>query len=347
MITIKYIIRMTGFAIVAILFFNRCSPQSVKQPVKIILDTDFGDDGDDLLSLVMLHHMQDLGECQIMAVGQANSNRESPGAIDVVNTFYNRPDIPIGIVDGYVHGIANQYSSFLIDNYPGLYDLDLDRVPEAVDIYRKVLAAAEDKSIVFVVIGFKKNMSDLLKSRPDDISPLTGLQLVEQKVKFVSDMGGWYPEAPEPENYEPFNLGMVPGAAKYYVENWPTTMLFTGIAAGEIKLAKKLRKLDTPTGRAIDYKLAHDGGWGKEIEDAQAGFDCVSTLIAVKGAIEFFHVKSGCNELDSAGYNIFSYEKDCGHSHIDCKDRKMRFEEIADVIEEMLVAGPKNNRIVD
>ncbi len=315
-------------------------PSSKKNPVKVILDTDFGDDGDDLLALAMLHHMQDMGECEIMAVGQANSNRESPGGIDVINTYYGRPDIPIGIVKTPLHGQADQYSTFLIENYPDMYDLDLDKVPDAVDVYRQVLADAEDSSIVFIVIGFKKNMSALLKSGPDSISPLSGKELIAKKVRFVSDMAGFYPEPPHPETYKPFNFGMINGVAKYYVENCPVPMIFTGTRTGQIELAKKARKLYTPVGRAIDEKLSHDGGWGKRIEKFQAAFDCVATLIAVRGADEFFYVKHGCNELDSTGYNVFTYEKDCGHSHVDCINKKMSNEDIADVIEEMLIAPP-------
>jgi hypothetical protein len=288
----------------------------------------------------MLHHMQDLGECEILAVGQANSNRESPCAIDVINTYYGRPDIPVGIVDGYIHGVANQYASFLIENYPQLYDLDIDRVPRAADVYRRVLTEAEDKSVVFVVIGFKKNMSDLLKSGPDELSPLTGMQLVDQKVKFVSDMGGLYPEAPEPE----FNFGMAAGpATKYYVEHCPVPVIFAGTRTGDIKIGRELRKLNTPVGRAMDYKLSHDGGWGKPIEEVQAAFDCTSALVAVRGAGPYFNVKHGCNEVDTTGRNVFRYDKDCGHSHIDCTNRKMPFNEIAGIIEEMIVAKPLNS----
>ena len=334
-------------SLLILFFFVSCSTNTTKiskksEVLKVILDTDFGDDGDDLLSLVMLHHMQDNGECEILAVGQANSNRESPCAIDVINTYYNRPDIPIGIVSSPLHEHADQYSTFLIENYPDLYDLNIDSVPAAVDVYRKALAEVEDTSVVFIVIGFKKNMYDLLKSKPDDISPLTGHELFAQKVKLVSDMGGKYPA--NNDEFTPYNFGKVTGAAEYYIENCPVPMIFSGTQTGGIQLAKKLRKLDTPSGRAIDFKLSSEGnGWGKPIEEAQPGFDCASTLIGVRGADDFFNLVQGCNELDSFGYNTFQIGEDCNHRYVDCKDRKMSFEEIADGIEEMLIASPKKS----
>ncbi len=95
-------------------------------PIKIILDTDFGDDGDELATLAVLHHLADLGETKILAVGQSNSRRDAPGAIDVINTYYGRPDLPIGIVDHKTHK-GDPYSSFLMKNYQ--YDSKNQKIP--------------------------------------------------------------------------------------------------------------------------------------------------------------------------------------------------------------------------
>ncbi len=138
-----------------------------KPPVKIILDTDFGDDGDDLAALAVLHHLADLGEVELLAVGQSNSRWDAPGAIDVINTYYGRPDIPIGKVNHKTHE-GDQYSSFLVKNYP--YDLDLKNVPDAVDVYRRLLVDSPDKSVTFACVGYKQNLAELLKSKPDAIS---------------------------------------------------------------------------------------------------------------------------------------------------------------------------------
>ena len=80
----------TLFAV--LIFLLAAVTASAQSPVRIILDTDFGDDGDDLAALAVLHHMADLGEAEIVAIGQSNSRWDAPGAIDVINTFYGWPD---------------------------------------------------------------------------------------------------------------------------------------------------------------------------------------------------------------------------------------------------------------
>ncbi len=302
-----------------------------KAPVKIILDTDFGDDGDDLAALCILHQMADLGEVEILAIGQSNSRWDAPGAIDVINTYYGRPDIPIGQVKYKTHE-GNQYSEFLVKRYS--FDLDLDDVPSAVEVYRRALVKAPDKSVKFVVMGFKSNMRDLLKSKPDSISPLSGIELVKKKVILVSDMGGGYPS-----NEGEFNFKMVSDATKYYVEHWPTPMIFSGLGTGSIRVGTRVRKTDTPVGRALDEKLTH--GW-RPGEKSQAGFDLAAVLVAARGADRYFNAKSGCNKVDANGANTFDYHHDCGHQHVDSHNRKVSYEEIGEMFEEMILAGPKN-----
>ena len=65
----------------------------------------------------------------------------------------------------------------MVKNFPGPVK-DYDDVPEAVETYRRALAAADDRSVHIASIGITTNMRDLLLSQPDSISPLTGVELV-------------------------------------------------------------------------------------------------------------------------------------------------------------------------
>ena len=67
-------------------------------PVQLIFDTDMGNDVDDALALAMVHSLQSLGECKLLAVTTNKDNPYSPLLVDVINTFYGRGDIPIGAV---------------------------------------------------------------------------------------------------------------------------------------------------------------------------------------------------------------------------------------------------------
>src|SRR3990170_2451987 len=66
------------------------------QAVPIIFDTDIGTDVDDAGALAILHVLADRGEAKILAAMSANQNHWCAPAIDVINTYYGRPDLPIG-----------------------------------------------------------------------------------------------------------------------------------------------------------------------------------------------------------------------------------------------------------
>src|ERR1700675_4408308 len=64
----------------------------------VIFDTDMGNDIDDALALALLHSLESRGECRIVAVTITKDNPWAAPYIDLVNTFYRRPGIPIGMV---------------------------------------------------------------------------------------------------------------------------------------------------------------------------------------------------------------------------------------------------------
>src|SRR5512137_1060513 len=68
------------------------------EPVKIIFDTDIGNDVDDALALGMIHNLQSRRLCELLAVTITKDHAAAMPYVDAINTFYGRPDIPIGIV---------------------------------------------------------------------------------------------------------------------------------------------------------------------------------------------------------------------------------------------------------
>ena len=70
---------------------------SEETPVKVIFDTDMGNDIDDALALDMLYKYADEG--RITLLGITSNKEEHPASveyIDILNTFYGYPDIPVG-----------------------------------------------------------------------------------------------------------------------------------------------------------------------------------------------------------------------------------------------------------
>ena len=64
--------------------------------VRIIFDTDIGTDVDDAGALAILPIMADRGEAEILATRSANRNRWCGPALDAINTYYGRGDMPVG-----------------------------------------------------------------------------------------------------------------------------------------------------------------------------------------------------------------------------------------------------------
>src|SRR3954464_7246250 len=72
------------------------------QPTPVIFDTDMGNDVDDALALAMLHALESRGECRLLGVTVTKDNPWAPVYVDLVNTFYGRGQIPVGMVKGGV-----------------------------------------------------------------------------------------------------------------------------------------------------------------------------------------------------------------------------------------------------
>src|SRR5258708_35515307 len=71
---------------------------AIAQPTPVIFDTDMGNDVDDALALAMLHALESRGECRIIAVTITKDNPWAAVYVDLVNSFYGRADIPVGMV---------------------------------------------------------------------------------------------------------------------------------------------------------------------------------------------------------------------------------------------------------
>ena len=59
------------------------------EPVKLIFDTDMGNDVDDALALAMLHSLESRGESELLAITLTKDNSEVAPYVDAINTFFN------------------------------------------------------------------------------------------------------------------------------------------------------------------------------------------------------------------------------------------------------------------
>jgi len=212
------------------------------RPVKLIFDTDMGNDCDDALALAVIHSLQSRGECELLAVTITKDHELAAPFVDCVNTFYGRGNIPIGVCRNSGKtpdaGKYNQVAK-IMDGGKLRFEHDLlsgNNAPTAVEILRRTLASAEDGSVVVVQVGFSTNLANLLSSPADAIHPLSGRELFAKKVKLVSVMAGAFTKIPndkgELTDHREYNVAEDIPSIKKLVELCDVPILWSGFEIG-------------------------------------------------------------------------------------------------------------------
>jgi inosine-uridine nucleoside N-ribohydrolase len=220
---------MSRSFVLALIVFSFWPARSIEaaEPVHLILDTDIGNDVDDALALAMIHALQNRAEVRLLAVTITKDNRYAAPFVDLVDGFYGRPDIPIGVVrTGKTPEKApmlevpvqrRDSSGHFI--YPRRIQ-DGSQAPEAVELLIRILRQQPDHSVTIAQIGFSTNLMRLLKAPH-------GRELIQRKVNAVYLMAGNFVK-PQPE----YNVYTDPDSAKILFEQWPTPMIFSGFEVG-------------------------------------------------------------------------------------------------------------------
>src|SRR5687768_13692567 len=71
-----------------------------QDPVPVIFDTDMGPDYDDVGAITLLHAFADKGEAKILATMASTKYEGVASVLDVLNTYFGRPDVPVGVPKG-------------------------------------------------------------------------------------------------------------------------------------------------------------------------------------------------------------------------------------------------------
>ena len=207
-----------------------------ERPVRLIFDTDIGNDVDDALALGVIHALQSRGECELLAVTITKDHDLCALFVDAVNTFYGRGTIPIGMVKNGVTPKPSRFTGLATETDDGAlrYPHDLmsgDDAPDATVLLRQVLAAQPDHSVVIAQVGFSTNLARLLQSGADAYSELDGRELVAQKVRLLSIMAGAFRPIEGKEHRE-YNVVMDLPAAQQLVADWPVPIVYSAYEIG-------------------------------------------------------------------------------------------------------------------
>lgn len=192
------------------------------EPGRIIFDTDITGDVDDVLALAMCHVLADRGACELLGVTISKHHPQTAAFVDAVNTFYGRPDLPIGVTRDPT--AQHRESRYLELAEAAAYPHDLrgnDEARDAIDLLRALLAGASDRSVTIVSVGIASNLANLLDSPPDAHSDLDGVALVRAKVRLLSIMAGAFQTIDGDTRYREANVVNGIPAMQRVADHWP------------------------------------------------------------------------------------------------------------------------------
>lgn len=309
------------------------SDKKATPAVSLILDTDIGPDYDDVGAMAMLHGLADKGECQILATIASDKYANAAAVLSVLNTYFGRPNLPIGVPKGKAVDIppAQGWDAVLVKRYPHAIKSNA-QAQDAIALYRKILAQQPDKSVTIITVGFLTNMANLLDSKADKNSPLAGKELVQKKVKQLVCMAGGFPKGDE------FNVKMDAAASKKAYDNWPTTVVFSGFEIGErVFTGIPLIKSNIQSSPVKDVFAISIPKGGEEDKNGRKSWDQTAVLVAVRGWEKYYTVKPGKFVCHADGTNTWD-AKGKGHLYL---VEKMPAAQVSKLINDLMLHQPK------
>jgi hypothetical protein len=307
-----------------------------------------GSDCDDAGALALLHRYADLGKANI--IGCIYSSGKIPygaGVIEAINIYYGRPDIPVGANrKNDVGDPVDKMGAEKLARNSALYQNKIihnNDAEEQTNLNRRLLANQEDNSIIYVTIGHTQGLHDLLVSKPDEISPLSGYDLIKRKVKRWIALGGLNANNNDGNYVKDWNF-FFNGTAeytKYLIYHFPKPIYF--INAGTDIMTGKSLKSTVPGNivrTAYEYWL-----WKyeqKTLGDQRPSWDLVTVYFAVEGLGRYLkEEKDGWLEFDvEKGCRWIQRENKKNHHYI--IQRKGIQEQFANYLNEMISKPPLN-----
>lgn len=299
------------------------SPETNHREI-IVFDTDMGSDCDDVGALALLHHYVSRGDAEILCCIYSSSTVPyGVGVIDAINTFYGRPDIPIGANRGGDVGdpvdkmraeqLARQTDQFG-HNLVTSMDAEQD-----VKLLRRLLLKQADKSVTYITVGHTRSLHDLLASEGDQSSSLSGRELVSSKLKrwvALGALGANNAKGLFSKDWNFFRNG-TSKYTEYLVENMPVPCVFIN-AGSDVFTGKSLKQLPHDSIVRVAYETWLDNVQKKSLDDQRPSWDLVAVYYAVEGMGDFLYKeKRGYLQFDrEQGAKWVTTDKATSHAYI-------------------------------
>jgi purine nucleosidase len=311
------------------LFFNACSRTGKtsgasagmandRDPVRIIFDTDLGNDIDDVLALQMLLNYHKKGTVDLLAVTISKAN---PSVIEYIDGYCRHNEVP-EILMGYVYnGVTPEDGNYVKQTLNATFNGEKilkplkslkDSIPVAFNLIRKILSEQPDSSVVLAVVGPETNISRLLMSEADEYSPLNGEELVRKKVKLISVMGGHYVKDSFPE----WNIITDLEAAQNFFSRCPVPIVASGFEIGNALLYPGKSIVEDFPDKESNPLYVSYSYWGQMPYD-RPSWDLTSVLVVADPGKEYFRLSPpGKIIIDDKGNSIFSPDEGGTHRYL-------------------------------
>ncbi len=162
------------------------------EALTFVLSTDLSSDVDDAAAVGFLLEAVQRGKGQLGACVTDGPTEYASPALRAMLDAWGMDEVPVGAYQGsegdakegpYAKGVAEAFGQ------KGRTRKDFE---DDVTVLRKVYASVEEHSIVFIAIGYLNCLDGLMRSKPDEVSPLSGAALFEQKTAYVVSVGQNY-----------------------------------------------------------------------------------------------------------------------------------------------------------
>lgn len=325
---------MKYFLLLSILFIIVLRVHAQKQkPVSIIFDSDIGPDYDDVGAITILHAFADSGYVKILATVASDKYPNAAAVLNIFNTYFKRPEIPVGVVRGNAVSLADwqHWSDTLVAKYPHNIKSN-DEAEDAVKLYRRILSKQPDKSVTIVTVGFLTNLANLMNSKADEYSSLNGMELIHKKVKRLVSMAGKFPEGKE------FNVYMDSAASQIVFRKWPAEIIFSGFEIGEkikagLPLVANRSIQHSPTKNVFSMCIP----MAEEDKNGRSSWDETAVLVAIKGYEQWYSLQAGNIIVNKDGSNTWNKNGSNQYYLVE----KVPHEQVQQIINQLIQHTPK------
>jgi hypothetical protein len=208
-----------------------------KPPVGIIFDCGLGNSIDEALALALLYGFDGKNEARVISLSVSKPNLKAAALCEAIARFYGGGSsgafgavgrtLPVGLAD---EGKSPEDTPMLTvplsklnDAGAPLYSHGIEKLTDTAEIralIRNALSQQPDQSCVVVLTGPATNLARTLD--------LPGVkELIARKARFLSVVGGAYPDGPPQSNVK----ADIAAAKKLFAE-WPTPIVACGDQVG-------------------------------------------------------------------------------------------------------------------